>query len=537
MAALEIVEAVQKSLEKDGVLQSIRAQLRASILNIISSNPTNFPKNEKLVNFCADDEGLISLILVKDLLEKLNLQASLSTFNCETNLLETLEQFDEASIKAKLNLSHSFSEILLMNLVQSRFSTPPEAESRTESYKSEKDEEWKQEPATPVFSPKAEEKPNQDFLADSKPSTAAAQVHHDLASAPLDVSSSFEVESSFGSNKRREVKEGNVQPIREDLNTERKEASESEEEQEGPEESESDLEDNGNMDAGILLFSDKTEDRKLKGTPFGPGEEKREASSSEAGASANVVRLNQGSRSRLGWDNVQDNNEYEIVDNETATNSRLTSSRGPGQPKFQGNNLDVQDMEDSGEFEEEDLPAALQASYRSNQDEESDAGSYEEEKSPASPKFTPVKAATEVEDDYGDDFEDDDPAQMASPLGQRRDNNPKKPLYSALDEDEDEEEIMSVEEELSVGSESSKESAGYTFGAGREGKASANEVEEQQMTRSRSGVLPAFGEETAMDKRSSSSQSGGQQGPEDEFSVGGGDDDSSGEGSFSFLAS
>ena len=40
-ASIEVIDAVQQLLENDGVLQSIRAQLRASVINALSVKSTD----------------------------------------------------------------------------------------------------------------------------------------------------------------------------------------------------------------------------------------------------------------------------------------------------------------------------------------------------------------------------------------------------------------------------------------------------------------------------------------------------------------
>lgn len=57
MATVEAVDAIQRALESEGVLQSIRAQLRASVFNIISKN-TAGNKPTKSIKFLQEKQGM-----------------------------------------------------------------------------------------------------------------------------------------------------------------------------------------------------------------------------------------------------------------------------------------------------------------------------------------------------------------------------------------------------------------------------------------------------------------------------------------------
>lgn len=49
-ASIEVIDAVQQLLESEGVLQSIRAQLRASVINALSTK-TSDRRTSKAVEF------------------------------------------------------------------------------------------------------------------------------------------------------------------------------------------------------------------------------------------------------------------------------------------------------------------------------------------------------------------------------------------------------------------------------------------------------------------------------------------------------
>lgn len=55
-ASLEVIDAVQQLLESDGVLQSIRAQLRASVINALSIK-TSERRPSKAVEFVKKIRG------------------------------------------------------------------------------------------------------------------------------------------------------------------------------------------------------------------------------------------------------------------------------------------------------------------------------------------------------------------------------------------------------------------------------------------------------------------------------------------------
>lgn len=55
-ATIEVVDAVQQLLESEGILQSIRAHLRASVLNALATNGAE-RKASKAVQFLSKDNG------------------------------------------------------------------------------------------------------------------------------------------------------------------------------------------------------------------------------------------------------------------------------------------------------------------------------------------------------------------------------------------------------------------------------------------------------------------------------------------------
>lgn len=55
-ASIEVVDAVHQLLESEGILQSIRAQLRASVINALATSGAE-RKASKAVQFLSSDNG------------------------------------------------------------------------------------------------------------------------------------------------------------------------------------------------------------------------------------------------------------------------------------------------------------------------------------------------------------------------------------------------------------------------------------------------------------------------------------------------
>ena len=105
----EIVDAVQQLLEKEGVLQSIRAQLRSSVINALATKDGE-RRASKTVEFAGKESGesfrkevsstsakftfrLLtflgrgSILCVMDLLQKLNLRETMAVFEAEVGMV------------------------------------------------------------------------------------------------------------------------------------------------------------------------------------------------------------------------------------------------------------------------------------------------------------------------------------------------------------------------------------------------------------------------------------------------------------------
>lgn len=82
MISVEAVDAIQQALERDGMLQKIRAQLRTSVYQILSqkdgpvkSSKKSFPKNDVNHSLAAE--------LVRGYLADLNMKETLMSFDSE----------------------------------------------------------------------------------------------------------------------------------------------------------------------------------------------------------------------------------------------------------------------------------------------------------------------------------------------------------------------------------------------------------------------------------------------------------------------
>lgn len=85
LVTTEVVDAVQRSLEKEGLLQSIRAQLRSSVMKILTADPSSNYVHPQ-IQYAANSNGRATLVLVRELLLQLNLKQSLAVFDAESGV-------------------------------------------------------------------------------------------------------------------------------------------------------------------------------------------------------------------------------------------------------------------------------------------------------------------------------------------------------------------------------------------------------------------------------------------------------------------
>ncbi|XP_071509182.1 centrosomal protein 43-like [Diadema antillarum] len=102
----ELRDLVAQTLENNGVLGKIRAELRASVFLALEEQDAgkkNSPfVNENLKKFLATKEGFQTAALVKEFLEYFNLDFTAAVFNPETNIGEAYEGRD--ALAAELNI-------------------------------------------------------------------------------------------------------------------------------------------------------------------------------------------------------------------------------------------------------------------------------------------------------------------------------------------------------------------------------------------------------------------------------------------------
>jgi hypothetical protein len=119
MASIEVVNAVQQTLEEQGILQSIRAQLRASVINALKS-PGQDHVPSKAVDFTSNEtgnstsfyallvypyfyskscylyginKGKIVAFCVVDLLKRLDMRQTLTVFEAEIGMVCLMSLF------------------------------------------------------------------------------------------------------------------------------------------------------------------------------------------------------------------------------------------------------------------------------------------------------------------------------------------------------------------------------------------------------------------------------------------------------------
>lgn len=138
MASFEIVNSIQESMSRTGALNVIRAQLKASILEVMTNENLPHgrqPRNEKASTFVQDKMGQVSLDLVTELLEILDLKHTLGALNAE--LGKTAQPVDRETLARQLQIPAEYhsADPLLMILVKSNRSPglSPKAKSPLQS--------------------------------------------------------------------------------------------------------------------------------------------------------------------------------------------------------------------------------------------------------------------------------------------------------------------------------------------------------------------------------------------------------------------
>jgi len=120
MSTFELVSSIKDSLSKRGVLNSIRAQLKAGILEAINDEnvPLSFKSNERAAAFLGDKAGRVSFDVVKELLESLELKHTLSALHAELGIASSAVDREGSAKELHAPLDYSSKEPLLLHLVQ-----------------------------------------------------------------------------------------------------------------------------------------------------------------------------------------------------------------------------------------------------------------------------------------------------------------------------------------------------------------------------------------------------------------------------------
>lgn len=102
MTSLEIVDAIQTVLARDGSLGEVKANLRSKVLKILSQESADVVPNAAS-EFTKQDSGKVSMSLVVDLLESLNMKNTLKIFEAESGIQNAKLNRDD--LRKELSLS------------------------------------------------------------------------------------------------------------------------------------------------------------------------------------------------------------------------------------------------------------------------------------------------------------------------------------------------------------------------------------------------------------------------------------------------
>ncbi|XP_044735748.1 centrosomal protein 43-like [Chrysoperla carnea] len=110
----ELRDLVVKSLESNGILAKLKAQLRASIFIALEEENSIQDKipytNNKLKNFLEHKQGKLLFLLIKDTLEYFDLDYTKSVFDAETRLNDS--SLDHSDISKEFNIETTTNEPL-----------------------------------------------------------------------------------------------------------------------------------------------------------------------------------------------------------------------------------------------------------------------------------------------------------------------------------------------------------------------------------------------------------------------------------------
>ena len=82
----QLLESVQRALEQDGLLQSMKAKLRSNVARIMKEAGEYQLYQPPELREMNSPDGKVLLLIVKEVLTKFNLRESLLVFEAEANL-------------------------------------------------------------------------------------------------------------------------------------------------------------------------------------------------------------------------------------------------------------------------------------------------------------------------------------------------------------------------------------------------------------------------------------------------------------------
>lgn len=120
---IELKELVTEALEKNGVLAKIRAQLRASIFMTLENENDQKHQNSRLKDVLSTRDGLLTLLLVQELVEFCNLVQTSSVFKAETGHGKIYSYEGRQNLLEVLKMSSSVNKEVpvLVHLIQMVF--------------------------------------------------------------------------------------------------------------------------------------------------------------------------------------------------------------------------------------------------------------------------------------------------------------------------------------------------------------------------------------------------------------------------------
>ncbi|XP_013792541.1 FGFR1 oncogene partner-like [Limulus polyphemus] len=131
----ELRDLVIQTLEKNGILGKIKAQLRASVF-LALENEENFKdkiplRNKKLQDFLETEEGLLATALVREFLDFFDLEFTLAVFDPEVSVLKQLPLKNELYHKLRVTQK---DEPLLATILKSSGNNQPDEKEDSKSH-------------------------------------------------------------------------------------------------------------------------------------------------------------------------------------------------------------------------------------------------------------------------------------------------------------------------------------------------------------------------------------------------------------------